>query len=189
MTQQRKNFDRNYKLHAACVLREFRPELAYIGFHGNYAYVNNGQMVVRANIRQISNFHPEDYAKLNGKSVHMDNFRRLLNYAVANVTERGFEVNDQGRRLLIYFADQSTIDYGCEIDNIFDRCTTANMVGAHHVGIRASQMRIASAAMGADILRVGFYDGGNGKIYKHMTNPTSPDKIEAIIYEEVFINE
>ena len=58
---QRKNFERQYRLHAACAIREMRQELAYITFRDGYAYTNNGAMVVkeaakRANIRK--DIHP-----------------------------------------------------------------------------------------------------------------------------------
>lgn len=185
MTTQRKNFDRAYKLHAACALREMRTELAYICFRNDVAYCNNGHMAVRAKLKKISNFHPEEYKKLNGKCIHMDNFRRLLNYQVANITENGFEVNDNGRRLLIYFGELEIIDLNGDMDNIFERCKADNLVGVHTTGIRESWLRIAAAAMGSDVLKMEYYDGGNGRLFTNIYNPASPIEIEALIYEEV----
>lgn len=181
----RKNFDKSYKLHAACALREMRPELAYISFRDGVAYANNGTMAVRAKLQQISSFHPNEYRLLEGKTIHMDNFGRLLNYQVANVTPQGFEVNDQGRRLLIYFGEQTDMQLE-DMDNIFERCTTERLVGLHGTGIRVSQLRTCAAALGSDTLKLEYYDGGDGRLFTNVFNPQSPIEIEAIIYEEVF---
>lgn len=189
MTTQRKNFDRAYKLHAACALRETRPELSYISFRDGYAYTNNGSMVVKADLRRISTFHPDEYRIIEGKSIHMDNFRRLLNYKVANVTERGFEVNDQGKRMLIYFNDQTTIEYEDEIQDIFLKCSTSALVGLHKTGIRASQMRTAAQVLGSDTLRVDFYDGGNGRLLTRLSPVPLLGKAETVIYKEVVCHE
>lgn len=185
MTIQRKNFDKSYKLHAACAVREMRPELAYISFRDGHAYTNNGSMVAKADLRRISTFHPEEYKIIEGKSIHMDNFRRLLNYKMANVTERGFEVNDQGKRLLIYFNDQTEIEYNGEIEDIFLKCSASALVGLHKTGIRASQMRMASQVLGSDTLSVDFYDGGNGHLLTRLSPVPLLGNAEAVIYEEV----
>lgn len=161
---QRKNFDRKFKLHTACTAKEIRPDLAYIYFHGGFAYACNGRIAVKASLKHIADFNAEELAMLEGKSIHMDNFKRLLNYSVANVTERGFAVNEQGKRLLIYFGDQQEIGFADELDDIFMRCITSNIVSAHRVGISASQMRIAASVIGQDAMQAHYYDSGNGEL-------------------------
>ena len=54
MTTQRKNFDRAYKLHAACAISEVQPEMAYITFRKGYAYASDGHMAARAKVETIA---------------------------------------------------------------------------------------------------------------------------------------
>lgn len=161
---QRKNFERRFRIHAACAVKESQSDLAYIHFHGGFAYACNGNIAVKASLKHIATFGTEELAMLEGKSIHMDNFKRLLNYSVANVTERGFAVNEQGKRLLIYFGDQQEIGFSDELDDIFMRCITSNIVSAYRVGISASQMRIAASVIGQDVMQAHYYDGGNGEL-------------------------
>ena len=172
----RKNFDKSYKLHAACRLHEAHPEQAYISFRDGFAYASNGSLTVKARLEYIADFNPQELAILEGKSIHMDNFKRLLNYRVANVTDRGFMVNDQGKRVLIYFNDQMEINFMEEVNGFLDSILTADrIVSAHRVGIRASQIRIAQAVTGTDNLVADFYDGGDGRLVTHLCEYTDKD--------------
>ena len=183
--QQRKNFERAYKLHAACALQEMRPELAYITFRKGYAYASDGHMAARAKLSDITSFHPDELKRLEGKTIHMDNFRRLLNYAVANVTEQGFEVNDQGRRLLIYFAEQQTIMFDREMTDIFDTCTMTNSMHVYKIGISANQLRKAAMVLGDDTLRLDFYDNGHGSMYTHIVALPNAADAHIVIFEQI----
>jgi hypothetical protein len=187
MTTQRKNFDRAYRLHAACAISEVQPELAYITFRKGYAYASDGHMAARAKVETIATgFHPDELQRLEGKTIHMDNFRRLLNYAVANVTEQGFEVNDQGRRLLIYFAEQQTIMFDREMTDIFDTCTITNSMHVYKIGISANQLRKASQVIGTDRLRANFFvNDGNQRIYIHLTGIQQAADIDIVIYDQI----
>ena len=184
--QQRKNFDRAYRLHAACAMSEMQPELAYITFRKGYAYASDGHMAARAKIDTISDFHPDELKLLEGKTIHMDNFRRLLNYAVANVTEAGFGVNDKGRRLLIYFAEQTTIMFDHEMTDIFDTCTMTNSMQVYKICISAHQLRKASQVIGTDRLRANFFvNDGNQRIYVHLTGIQQAADIDIVIYDQI----
>lgn len=187
MTPQRKNFDKGYKLHAACAISETRPELAYITFRNGFAYASDGHMAARAKLTDIAaGFHPEELQALEGKTIHMDNFRRLLNYTMANVTEQGFEVNDQGRRLLIYFADQQTIMFDREMTDIFDTCTTVNSIMVYKIGVSAQQLRKASQVIGTDKLRANFYmNDANERIYIHLVGLQRTADIHIVIYDQL----
>ena len=186
MTIQRKNFDRAYKLHAACEIREMQPELAYITFRKGYAYAADGHMAARAKIDTISNFHPDELKLLEGKTIHMDNFRRLLNYAVANVTEAGFEVNDKGRRLLIYFAEQTTIMFDHEMTDIFDTCQMVNSMHVYKIGFSSRQLSKAAKVLGTDKMRTSFFINDDQKrIYLHLTALPITADVHIVIYDQI----
>lgn len=71
--QQRKNFDRSYRLHAACAMSEVQPELAYITFRKGYAYASDGHMAARAKVETIATgFHPDELQRLEGKTIHRE---------------------------------------------------------------------------------------------------------------------
>ena len=71
--QQRKNFDRAYKLHAACAISEMQPELAYITFRKGYAYASDGHMAARAKVETIATgFHPDELQRLEETQTRID---------------------------------------------------------------------------------------------------------------------
>ena len=185
--QQRKNFDRAYKLHASCAISEMRPELAYITFRKGYAYASDGHMAARAKVETIATgFHPDELQRLEGKTIHMDNFRRLLNYAVANVTEQGFEVNDQGRRLLIYFAEQQTIMFDREMTDIFDTCQMVNSMHVYKIGFSSRQLSKAAKVLGTDKMRTSFFINDDQKrIYLHLTALPITADVHIVIYDQI----
>ena len=187
MTTQRKNFDRAYKLHAACAMSEVQPELAYITFRKGYAYASDGHMAARAKVETIATgFHPDELQRLEGKTIHMDNFRRLLNYAVANVTEQGFEVNDQGRRLLIYFAEQQTIMFDREMTDIFDTCQMVNSMHVYKIGFSSRQLSKAAKVLGTDKMRTSFFINDDQKrIYLHITALPITADVHIVIYDQI----
>lgn len=187
---QRKNFDRCYKLHAACAVKETQPELAYISFRQGYAYACNGELAVKGLLKHISTFNEEELAILEGKSIHMDNFRRLLNYNVANITPRGFEVNENGKRLLIYFNEQQEICFGEEVDDVLLKCCiTNNIVSAHRVGFRASQMRIASQVMGTDAMKAEYFDRGDGNLCTYIVQLPVKAYIGVLIFHDLLCSD
>lgn len=187
MTTQRKNFDRAYRLHAACAISEVQPELAYITFRKGYAYASDGHMAARAKVETIATgFHPDELQRLEGKTIHMDNFRRLLNYAVANVTEQGFEVNDQGRRLLIYFAEQTTIMFDREMTDIFDTCQMVNSMHVYKIGFSSRQLSKAAKVLGTDKMRTSFFINDDQKrIYLHITALPITADVHIVIYDQI----
>ena len=187
MTTQRKNFDRAYKLHASCAISEMRPELAYITFRKGYAYASDGHMAARAKVETIATgFHPDELQRLEGKTIHMDNFRRLLNYAVANVTEQGFEVNDHGRRLLIYFAEQQTIMFDREMTDIFDTCQMVNSMHVYKIGFSSRQLSKAAKVLGTDKMRTSFFINDDQKrIYLHITALPITADVHIVIYDQI----
>ena len=187
MTTQRKNFDRAYKLHSSCAISEMRPELAYITFRKGYAYASDGHMAARAKVETIATgFHPDELQRLEGKTIHMDNFRRLLNYAVANVTEQGFEVNDQGRRLLIYFAEQQTIMFDREMTDIFDTCQMVNSMHVYKIGFSSRQLSKAAKVLGTDKMRTSFFINDDQKrIYLHITALPITADVHIVIYDQI----
>jgi len=105
---------------------------------------------------------------------------------VANVTEQGFEVNDQGRRLLIYFAEQQTIMFDREMTDVFDTCRMANSMQVYKIGISAHQLRKASQVIGTDRLRANFFmNDGNQRIYVHLTGIQTAADINIVIYDQI----
>lgn len=185
MNTQRKNFERAFRLHAACTISEMRPELAYITFRKGYAYASDGHMAARAKLSDITSFHPDELKLLEGKAIHMDNFRRLLNYAVANITDAGFEVNDQGRRLLIYFADQQTIMFDHETSEIFDAINVTNSMSVYKLGVSAQQLRKASMVLGDDTLRLDYYDNGHGSMLTHIVALPNAADAHIVIFDQI----
>lgn len=187
MTIQRKNFDRSYRLHAACAMSEVQPELAYITFRKGYAYACDGHMAARAKVSTISTGFPdEELQRLDGKTIHMDNFKRLLNYAVATITDAGFEVNDQGRRLLIYFAEQQTIMFDREMTDIFSTVRMTNSMNVYKLGFSANQMRMAAHVLGSDKIRCNFLmNERKDRVYLHLNALHYSAEIDIVVFDQI----
>lgn len=79
MKQKNPNFSKTFPLWKACGLNdEIRVPLHYISFAHGYAYATNSYILVKARLTDISDFDEMDLSLLDGKFIHANNFKRIV---------------------------------------------------------------------------------------------------------------
>lgn len=80
MKQEVKNFSKKYPLWKACGFHDnFRTAIHYISFANGYAYATDSHILVRARLTDISNFEEQELSLLDGKFIHGNFFKEIIN--------------------------------------------------------------------------------------------------------------
>ena len=147
MTQQRKNFDRAYKINQATVKEETRPYLDLISFRNGYVYATDTHIIVKAKIKDISNFTDDELELLEGKSISSSSFRKLLDFDEVAITPTGFIANGgNGNKTNFLFNDQQIVDI--KFDDVFVGLTDHYAEEKYLFGLNASLLKKASQILG-----------------------------------------
>lgn len=83
-TIKRVNFDKSLKMHLACGDHDFTE---YIYFKNGFAYATNEIILVKNDLSICSSIHPDQIGLLNGKLLHKDDYKKILNQDVVNISE------------------------------------------------------------------------------------------------------
>lgn len=94
MKKNPQNFNKDFPLWKACGLKDkIRTGMHYISFENGYAYATNSYILVKAKLTDISDFDEMDLAPLDGKFIHGNNFKKILqSKGIVNITEDAIEV-------------------------------------------------------------------------------------------------
>ncbi len=104
-SEERRNFGSVFRLHRCCATnRDERQFARYIHFRDGYAYASDAHILVRADIATISYnlFDEEEIAHLNGKAIHADCFKQLLQESFVTIDQQGFHAKDDEGNEIIY---------------------------------------------------------------------------------------
>lgn len=82
-------------LHLACSDDDLRPALGSVYFIDGYAYASNGYMIVKQTINYHTVINPEN---LNGKTIHRDSFKQIMDFGYATAEEDGISCKDDDGR-------------------------------------------------------------------------------------------
>ena len=99
----RTNFHDSVKLHEACAPYNVRPAMQCVFFENGYAYASDEHIAVRCEISRISSFCDESMALLEGKMLHKDSYRRILEYDFARIMEDGIECSNDIDGSIVFF--------------------------------------------------------------------------------------
>jgi hypothetical protein len=177
MTQQRKNFDKRYKLHLAVTFTPDKPEKNFIRFSNGYAYAGDGYIFVRARLHHIANFYPDELERLEGKSISALAFQRLLEFEQVSVSKIGFETSDIfGNRITFSFREQMEIAE--KTTTIFETTTETKREDKSMIGISSSWLARASKIIGSNRLRVELYKDN----LLLLTDPDIDDKADVRVF-------
>ena len=156
MNDKRKNFDKRFKLHVAVTFTTDKPEKNFIRFASGYAYAGDGYVFVRAALRHISNFDPQELEIMEGRSISAAAFQRLLEYDTVSVTTRGFEAADIfGNRIVFGFNEQ--LEINAPTATMFERLTDHYREERDTMGVSLAWMNRAAKIIGASRLRMELY--------------------------------
>ena len=114
MKQKPQNFYKSYPLWLACGLYEtIRTGMQYIMFANGYAYATDAHILVRARLTDISDFDEQDLAKLEGKFIHGNNFKKIVkSKGEVTITEDAIVVEEENY----------TISYPLKTSTRFPEC-------------------------------------------------------------------
>jgi hypothetical protein len=146
-------FNFTTKLHLACSNDELRPIMNCVHFAGGFAYATNGNLVVKQSLEYHSIL---DAQNLDGKSLHRENYKNIMQFEVARANQDGIECsNADGRKAFFEYFDMK----GEKMPN-FDAVITkdqAKQVG--FIGLSPELMKIVMEAMYLPdgYARVSFY--------------------------------
>ncbi len=99
---EKQNF--NIKIYEACSDDELRPIMMCVHFINGFAYASEGHIAVKQSLEYHSIINPE---VLNGKSIHRDNFKNIMQFEIAECTESGVVCKDSdGRTALFDYFDR-----------------------------------------------------------------------------------
>lgn len=81
---KRVNFDKSLKMHLVCGDHGFTE---YIYFKNGFAYATNKKIIVKNDLSICSSIHPDQIKLINGKLLHKNDYKKILNQDVINITE------------------------------------------------------------------------------------------------------
>lgn len=157
---ERRNFGRAFKLHRCCAQsRDERVFTHYIHYRDGYAYASDAHILVRADIATICYdlFDEEEIQHLNGKSIHADCFKQLLQESFVTIDAQGFHAkDDEGNEIIYCTRDLSAPDgngneSGIKVPNfakVFDELGECKEQDA--LGINSECLERLVDAMGGD---------------------------------------
>jgi len=94
---EKQNF--NVKIYEACSDDELRPIMMCVHFKDGYAYASEGHILVKQSLEYHSIINPEI---LNGRSIHRDNFKNIMQFEIAECTEDGIVCKDADGRTAVF---------------------------------------------------------------------------------------
>lgn len=147
MKQEVKNFSKKYPLWKACGFHDdFITGMHYISFANGYAYATDSRILVRARLTDISNIDEQDLSLLDGKFIHGNFFKEIINCR-GNVTITADAI--------VVERNDGKISYPLVTGIKFPNCEKV-MVGSDlteikkEFGINARLLNTLSEVMGAD---------------------------------------
>lgn len=115
---ENRNFDKRFKLHKATVKDKLRPALDLIKFAEGYAYASDGILAVKAKLRTITNFTDAELAKLEGRAIDSDSFKKILTFEHATIEDHCITAtNNNGDKTSFYFNAQEELEI--KVENVF----------------------------------------------------------------------
>lgn len=87
------------KIYEACSDDELRPIMNCVHFENGFAYATNGHIAVKQSLEYHTIIDPEI---LNGKSIHRDNFKNIMQFEIAQCTENGIVCKDSDGRTAVF---------------------------------------------------------------------------------------
>ena len=147
MKQEVRNFYKKYPLWKACGFHEeFMTGVHYISFANGYAYATDCHILVRARLTDISNFDEQELSLLDGKFIHGNFFKEIINCR-GNVTITADAI--------VVERNECKISYPLVTGIKFPECEKV-MVGSEitedkkEFGIKARLLNTLSDVIGAD---------------------------------------
>ena len=83
------NFYRSARIDRCCSTDNLRPAMRCILFKDGFAYATDSYVIIKVPVDRISNLEKEQIDRLNGKRLHMEAYKKIINFPSANINENG----------------------------------------------------------------------------------------------------
>jgi len=87
------------KMYEVCATDELRPVMMCVHFKQGFAYASDGHMLVKQSLEYQTVINPE---KLEGKSLHKDNYKAIMGFEFAECNDDGVTCSDSDGRTAFY---------------------------------------------------------------------------------------
>lgn len=147
MNKERKNFDKNVKMHLACAKKESqRPIMACIYFKNGFAYATDGIVLVKNRLSEMSSFDEDEIQSLDGKFLPADFYKDMLKYDECLISDEGIECHKDDYKAFFYFADFGDSKYP-NADVVLQDALNAMTVPLPQIGFSFENMQRLSKAL------------------------------------------
>ena len=138
-------------LHLACGEDDFRPAFGSVYFIDRFAYASNAHMIIKQSIDYHTVINPEN---LNGKTIHRDSFKQIMDFTYAIAEEGGIACkDDDGREAFFAYSQISApVDFMSVIPPI-------KLVERNVIGITPKFLTVASKVLAGKKIQVEFVSG------------------------------
>jgi len=106
----RKNFNKDAKLHKVCGSDDTRPALQYIYFKDGFAYATNAHICVKLSLFEICNIDEIEF--LNNKLLKGESYKEILKYDLVVAKFNGLECYDEDNKVsFFYFSENDDLKF------------------------------------------------------------------------------
>lgn len=157
-----KNFSKDVKMHLACLKEDVtNPTLGCIYIKNGYAYASDRIILVRNDLRDMSNFDDADIEALDGKYIPADFYKEIIKYDDCLISEEGIECHKNDDKAFFYFKDFGETNYP-NADKVLENALNKMTVPMPQIGFDVRNMqRLYKALYGANQCKATFK--GEGK--------------------------
>lgn len=171
---QRINFNRNYKLYAACAKHDEsipRFDLEYVYFIDGYAYASDAHIAVRVPLEECTTFDEPELNLLNNTRIHSSLLRALYQFKEVEISEDVEDDDLQPKQFTVLSARQDDNEMRIILERrtkhpdfvrVFDIDDERQPIKA--LGIKPKLLATLTDAMGAVAIKLRFTQA-NGKVF------------------------
>ena len=152
-----KNFKKDVQMHLACLKDDVtRPLLGCIYIKNGYAYASDSTILVKNDLREISNFDDSDIEALDGKYIPADFYKEIIKYDDCLISDEGIECHKNDDKAFFYFKEFGNSKYP-NADKVLEDALNKMTVPMPQIGFDVKNMqRLYRALYGANKCKATF---------------------------------
>lgn len=149
-------------LHMVCVNHVDTPNYSLIQIRRNNATAYNGSVMVKINLKEASGFSEDEIDILNGKFVHMEVWREMIDCEEFEILENQIIVHTDGIKKTLYYNDP--VGDFFDMDDLLVDIKHAGEEKKRIMTYNTKHIALVQKVMGHDQLHFSFTKGGKGTI-------------------------
>lgn len=161
-----KNFSKDVKMHLACLKEDVtNPTLGCIYIKNGYAYASDRSILVRNDLRDMSNFDDADIEALDGKYIPADFYKEIIKYDDCLISDEGIECHKDDDKAFFYFKVFGDSKYP-NADQVLENALNKMTVPMPQIGFDVKKMQtLYKALYGANQCKATFKGEGQPIVF------------------------